>query len=61
MVVSISRNIKFGTVEALTNNKTPTVLNGLRQIIKIYKQFGFVVSTAPMDEEFGDMMGVWGN
>ena len=45
MLVSISRNSKFGMVEALTNNKTPILLNGLKQIMKIYMQFGFVVST----------------
>ena len=57
MLVSISRNIKFGMVEALTNNKTPTLLNGLKQILKIFKWFGFVVSTALMNGEFGLMKG----
>ena len=31
MLVSISRNIKFGTVKAITNNKTPTLMNESRQ------------------------------
>ena len=57
MLVSISRNVKFGMVGALTNNKTPTLFHGLRQIVKIYKQFGFVVTTASMDGEFGHMKG----
>ena len=33
------------------------LLNGLNQIMKIYKQFGFVVSAALLDGEFGHMKG----
>ena len=32
LLVSISQNIKFGTVEAIMNNKTPMLMNGINDI-----------------------------
>ena len=36
MLVSISRNIKFGTIEAIPNNKTAIVLKGVKAILQVY-------------------------
>ena len=34
MLVSISRNIKFGTIEAIPNNKSATIVNGVKASVK---------------------------
>ena len=57
MLVSISRNIKFGTIEAIPNNKSATIVNGVTGIRQIYRQNGFNVAAALMDGEFGHLRG----
>ena len=37
MLILISCNIKFGTVKAIENNKTVTIMSGINLILKIYK------------------------
>ena len=37
MLISISRNIKFGTIEAIPNNKTATVLKEVKAILQLYR------------------------
>ena len=36
MLISISRNIKFGTIKAIPNNKTAIVLKGVKAILQVY-------------------------
>ena len=57
MLISISRNIKFGTIEAIPNNKTATVLKGVKAILKLYRGKGFTIKMALMDGEFGHLRG----
>ena len=57
MLISISRNIKFGTIEAIPNNKTATVLKGVKAILKLYRGKGFTIEMALMDGEFGHLRG----
>ena len=57
MLVSISRNIKFGTIEAIPNRKSATIVNGVMGIRQIYRRNGFNVVAALMDGEFGHLRG----
>ena len=36
MMISVSRNIKFGTIEAIPNNKTAILVNEMKGILQIY-------------------------
>ena len=40
-LATTSRNLKFGTVEALNNRQIPTIINKLKSIIKLYEHHGF--------------------
>jgi hypothetical protein len=51
-LVTISRNVKFGTVEALPNRSDQTIAESLLSTIRIYRQCGFRVSELLMDGEF---------
>ena len=57
MLVSISRNIKFGTIEAIPNNKSGVILKSIQAIIQIYQRNGFVIEVALMDGEFVHLRG----
>ena len=57
MLVSISRNIKFGTIKAIPNNKSGMLLKSMQAIIQIYRCNGFVVEAALMDGEFAHLSG----
>ena len=57
MLVSISRSIKFGTIEAVPNNKSATIMSGVKAIRQIYQQNGFNVAVALIDGEFGHLWG----
>ena len=57
MLVSISRNIKFGTIEAIPNNKLGVILKSMQAIIQIYRGNGFVIEVALMDGEFTHLRG----
>ena len=57
MVVSISRSIKFGTIEAIPNNKSGVILKSVQAIIQIYRRNGFAVELALMDGEFAHLHG----
>ena len=61
MLVSISRNIKFGTIEAIPNNKSGVLLKSMQAIIQIYRRNGFVVEAALMDGEFAHLSGELAN
>ena len=57
MLVSISRNIKFATIEAIPNSKSTVLTTGIKGILQIYQQHGFRVEVALMDGEFGHLCG----
>jgi Reverse transcriptase (RNA-dependent DNA polymerase) len=57
MLVSISRNIKFGTVEDIANRNSASLIKGIRNIVKIYQRAGFKVNSALMDGEFEPLRG----
>ena len=59
MLMSISRNIKFATIEAIPNNKSSTILKSIQAILQIYRRNGFVVEVALMDGEFAHLRGNW--
>ena len=52
MLVSISRKIKFGTIEIIPNNKSAVLLKGLKGILQVYQRRGFHIEMALMDGEF---------
>jgi hypothetical protein len=51
-MVSISRKVKFTTVEYLHGRKQPMLIKSLRKILRLYQSRGFKVETALMDREF---------
>ena len=55
MLVTISRNIRFATVEALPNRNLPTLVKGIKSVATVYKRAGFRVTTSLMDGEFEPM------
>ena len=57
MLVSISRKIKFGTIEVIPNNKSTVLLKGLKSILQVYQRRGFQIEMALMDGEFGHLCG----
>jgi hypothetical protein len=52
MLVSISRNIKFGTIQDIPNRSNNHLLFGIKRIIKVYQLVGFKVDNVMMDGEF---------
>ena len=50
--ITISRNLKFGTVEALSNRKAVTITEKLKSVVKLYQHRGFQVTTILADPEF---------
>ena len=57
MLVSISRNIKFATIEVIPNNKATVLMKGIKSILQIYQRNGFSIEVALMDGEFGHLCG----
>ena len=57
MLVTVSRNIRFGTVEALRNRHLPLLINGIKSVATMYCQAGFHIAAAKMDGEFEPMRG----
>ena len=52
MMVTLSRNIKFGTVEALPSRSEPNLINCLVSVARVYKQRGFRATILLIDGEF---------
>ena len=50
--VTTSRNLKFGTVEALPNRQIPTIIQCLKSVIALYRHRGFEISAIMADNEF---------
>jgi len=60
--VSISRKLKFGTIEALPNQHQTTIVQSVRSIARIYHRGGFRIRHALTDGAFdclkGDLLGM---
>ena len=57
LLVTLSRNIKFGTVEAVADRKETTILKCIKGAVALYRKAGFTVTTALMDGEFVPLCG----
>jgi hypothetical protein len=57
MLVTISRNLRFATVEALPNRNITTLVKGIKAVATVYKRASFSISTTLMDGEFEPMRG----
>ena len=53
--MTVSRDLKFVTVQWLWNRTTPTILAGLEQVVKKYYNRGFNITVAYMDSEFAPL------
>ena len=50
--VTISRNLKFATIEALLNRQIPTIIQRLKSVTALYRHRGFKISAILADNEF---------
>ena len=57
LLVTLSRNVKFGMVEAAKNRKETTLLRGIATVATLYRKAGFKVTTALMDGELVPLLG----
>ena len=57
LLVTLSRNVKFGTVEAIMDRKQATMLKSIAHVATLYRKAGFKVTTALMDGEFVPLRG----
>jgi hypothetical protein len=57
MLITISQNIRFGTIEALPNRNISTLVNGIKLVAMVYNRAGFHITAALMDGEFEAMRG----
>ena len=57
LLVTLSRNIKVGTVEAVKDRKEATLLKGIATVTTLYQKARFKVTTALMDGEFVPLRG----
>lgn len=51
-LISLSRRLRFVTLEFMPRRTAGELCNGLKNILKFYKRAGFVVQTCIMDNEF---------
>jgi Reverse transcriptase (RNA-dependent DNA polymerase) len=61
-LITISRQIKFGTVESIPNRQNATILQGIKNVRNIYNKRNFHVELGLMDNEFepmrAELMGI---
>ena len=57
LLVTLSRNIKVGMVEAVKDRKEATLLKGIATVTTLYQKARFKVTTALMDGEFVPLHG----
>ena len=57
LLVTLSRNVKFGTVEAIMDRKQGTILKSIAHVATLHRKAGFKVTTALMDGEFVHLRG----
>ena len=55
--MSISRHIRFGTAQHITNQKGTSIFAGIRAIHQVYLQQGFRIRNAFMDGQFEPLRG----
>ena len=53
--ITISRKIKYGTIEYLPNRQIPTVLNAVKRMTRVYNKRGFQVVSCHGDGEFEEL------
>ncbi|KAL7485110.1 hypothetical protein ACHAW6_010721 [Cyclotella cf. meneghiniana] len=56
--ISLSRLICFVTVQYFPNRSAGEIKSGLMNIIKLYKQAGFVIQTSLMDNELEPLVNL---
>ena len=56
-IATISRYIRFGTVEYLRNQKSATLIEHVKQVNRLYRQRGFRPLYALMDGQFEPLRG----
>jgi len=54
-LVTISRNLRFGTTEMIRNQKNETIIKAIRNVVNIYEGRGFKVSHFLMDGQFNSL------
>jgi hypothetical protein len=57
MLVTISRNLRFATVEALPNRNITTLVKGIKAVATVCKRASFSISATLMDGEFKPLQG----
>ena len=57
-LLTTSRNLHFGTIEAIPNRQVGTVLKAIQRMLAIYHARGFWVRTIPADPEFQPLNGM---
>ena len=57
LLVTLSQNVKFGTVEAAKDRKEATLLRSIATVAILYRKAGFKTTTALMDGEFVPLRG----
>jgi hypothetical protein len=57
MLVMVSRNIHFATVEALPNRNIKTPVNGFKNVVTVYRRASFIITMTLMDGKFEPMQG----
>ena len=57
LLVTLSRNVKFGTVEAVADRKEATLLKCIGAVVILYRKAGFNITTTLMDREFVPLRG----
>jgi hypothetical protein len=57
MLVTVSRNIRFATVEALPNHNIKTLVNAIKNVVTVYRRASFIITMTLMDGEFEPMRG----
>ena len=58
LLVPLSRNIKFGMVKAVADQKEATLLRCIVAVVTLYQKAGFITTTVLMDGEFMPLCGV---
>ena len=51
-LITISRNIQFGSAQALPNETYKSIYNALQKIIKVYSHYGFTITHILGDGQF---------
>ena len=57
ILATISRHLRFGTMEALTSKGTRELLRAIDSVAKAYREGGFIVRTVLLDGEFESLRG----